>query len=295
MRKFITAFHGLCMAVADSVPGISGGTVALIMGFYERLVGAIGSLLKNNGGERKAAFLYLCVFCAGWLPGMALCILVLSRIFSTHIYALSSAFMGLSLAAFFCILNEEKSVLKNNLRYCVFGLVGAFLVVALTMLKNFFPGNSVVDFSALNFWQYLFIFASGVAAVTAMILPGISGSTVLLICGIYVPAVSAFKEVMAGNFEFAGGCVCLVLGIVAGLFSAARGISLLLEKFRPQMVFLVAGLVLGSLYAIIYGPSSLKVPLAPLSLSTFSVPAFLAGIALLAALELAKKKLGKTE
>lgn len=190
------------------------------------------------------------------------------RTFSTHIYALSSAFMGLSLAAFFCILHEEKSVLKNNLRYCVFGLVGAFLIVALTMLKNFFPGNSVVDFSALNFWQYLFIFASGVAAVTAMILPGISDSTVLLICGIYVPAVSAFKEVMAGNFEFAGGCVCLVLGLVAGL-------------------------VLGSLYAIIYGPSSLKVPLAPLSLSTFSVPAFLAGIAALAGMEFAKRKMEK--
>ena len=295
MRKFITALHGFCMAVADSVPGISGGTVAFIMGFYEKLVGSIGALLKNNGGKRKAAFLYLCVFFAGWLPGMALCILVLSRIFSTHIYALSSAFIGLSLVAFFCILNEEKSVLKNNLRYCVFAVAGAFLVVALTMLKNFFPGNSAVDFSALNFWQYLFVFVSGVAAVTAMILPGISGSTVLLICGIYVPAVNAFKEVMAGNFEFAGGCSSLVLGLVAGLFSAARGISILLKKFRPQMIFLVAGLVLGSLYAIAYGPSSLKVPQPPLSLSTFSVPAFFAGIALLAALELAKKKLGKTE
>ncbi len=295
MRKFITAFHGFCMAVADSVPGISGGTVAFIMGFYEKLVGSIGALLKNGGGERKPAFLYLCVFCSGWLPGMVLCILVLSRIFSTHIYALSSAFIGLSLAAFFCILNEEKSVLKNNLRYCVFAFAGAFLVVALTMLKNFFPENSAVDFSALNFWQYLFVFVSGVAAVTAMILPGISGSTVLLICGIYVPAVNAFKEVMAGNFEFAGGCACLVLGLVAGLFSAARGISILLKKFRPQMIFLVAGLVLGSLYAIAYGPSSLKVPQPPLSISTFSVPAFFAGIALLAALELAKKKMGKTE
>ena len=175
---------------------------------------------------------------------MALCILVLSRIFSTHIYALSSAFMGLSLAAFFCILHEEKSVLKNNLRYCVFGIVGAFLVVALTMLKNFFPGNSVVDFSALNFWQYLFIFASGVAAVTAMILPGISGSTVLLICGIYVPAVSAFKEVMEGNFEFAGGCVCLVLGIVAGLFPRQEESASCLKNSALRWFFWSRGLCL---------------------------------------------------
>lgn len=83
--------------------------------------------------------------------------------------------------------------------------------------------------------------------------------------------------------------------LIAGIFSAARGIRLLLEKFRPKMVFLVAGLVLGSLYAIAYGPSSLKVPLAPLSLSTFSVSAFLAGIAALAGMEFAKKKMEKVE
>ena len=115
------------------------------MGFYERLVGAIGSLLKNNGGERKAAFLYLCVFCAGWLPGMALCILVLSRIFSTHIYALSSAFMGLSLAAFFCILNEEKSVLKN-IATAFLVLWARFLLSRLLCSKIFFPETALLIF-----------------------------------------------------------------------------------------------------------------------------------------------------
>lgn len=290
MKTFFTPLHGFCMAVADSVPGISGGTVAFVMGFYEELLGSVGSLAGKNRARRTEAVSYLCRFCAGWLPGMALCILVLSRIFSTHIYVLSSAFMGLSVAAVFCILNEEKSVLKNSLRYSVFIAIGAFSVVALSMLRNFFPGSSAADFSALRMWQCLYVFLAGAAASAAMILPGISGSTVLLICGVYVPAVSALKEVMAGNLAFAGGCVCLAAGMAAGMFFAARGISLLLEKFRAQMIFLVAGLVLGSLYAIAFGPASLKIPRPPLSAATFSVPAFLSGIAILAALELVKAR-----
>lgn len=211
MKTFFTPLHGFCMAVADSVPGISGGTVAFVMGFYEELLGSVGSLAGKNRTRRTEAVSYLCRFCAGWLPGMALCILVLSRIFSTHIYVLSSAFMGLSVAAVFCILNEKKSVLKNSLRYSVFIAVGAFSVVALSMLRNFFSGSSAADFSALRMWQCLYVFLSGAAASSAMILPGISGSIVLLICGVYVPAVSALKA------AYPGTCVVILYHLEAAL------------------------------------------------------------------------------
>ena len=65
-----TAFDGLCMAVADSVPGVSGGTIAFILGFYDRFIDALHNLFGRNAGERRRAALYLAKLGAGWCAGM---------------------------------------------------------------------------------------------------------------------------------------------------------------------------------------------------------------------------------
>lgn len=74
----LTAFHGFCMALADSVPGVSGGTIAFILGFYDRFLDALHSLFGPDAGARRAAIVYLLKLGIGWAFGMLACVLALS-------------------------------------------------------------------------------------------------------------------------------------------------------------------------------------------------------------------------
>lgn len=131
-----TMLHGMAMALADSVPGVSGGTVAFIPGFYERFLGALHDLIRGSGARRRAAFWYLFRFGLGWAAGMGASVLVLSQIFEKNIYFLSSAFLGLTVGAIPFILREEgKNIRPQD---ADFFLLGAALVAAFSFLSLFF-------------------------------------------------------------------------------------------------------------------------------------------------------------
>lgn len=86
--------NGFCMALADSVPGVSGGTIAFIMGFYDRFIGGIHDLVFGRIEEKKRAVKYLARLGVGWMIGMALAVVILSSLFESHIYVVSSLFLG---------------------------------------------------------------------------------------------------------------------------------------------------------------------------------------------------------
>ena len=100
--------NGFCMALADSVPGVSGGTVAFIMGFYDRFIGSIHNLAFGNLKEKKTALRYLIKLGIGWAVGMILAVLILSALFESHIYIVSSVFIGFIAGAIPLIILEEK-------------------------------------------------------------------------------------------------------------------------------------------------------------------------------------------
>lgn len=91
--------NGFCMALADSVPGVSGGTVAFIMGFYDRFIGSIYDLAFGSPEEKKSALIYLAKLGVGWVIGMAMAVIVLSALFESHIYVVGSLFLGFVLGA----------------------------------------------------------------------------------------------------------------------------------------------------------------------------------------------------
>ena len=165
-------------------------------------------------------------------------------------------------------------------------LLGAALVVGLTLLREDAAVSLRVDFSELRVWPLLYLFVSGAIAVSAMILPGISGSTLLLIAGVYLPAMHALRQLLRLDFSGLPGILALGLGAAAGAALAARAIRAALRRFRSQMVWLILGLMAGSLYAIVMGPAGLQTPQTPVSLQTFSLPGFLLGAAVLLLLEL---------
>lgn len=282
----LSAFHGLCMALADSVPGVSGGTIAFILGFYDDLLRALQGLFNGKGPVRRQSLRALLRFGIGWGVGMAACILALAELFELHVYFMCSLFLGLSAAAFPLVARAERGALRNTARYAPLALLGAALVVGLTLLREDAAVSLRVDFSELRVWPLLYLFVSGAIAVSAMILPGISGSTLLLIAGVYLPAMHALRQLLWLDFSGLPGILALGLGAAAGAALAARAIRAALRRFRSQMVWLILGLMAGSLYAIVMGPTGLQTPQTPVSLQTFSLPGFLLGAAVLLLLEL---------
>ena len=281
----LSAFHGLCMALADSVPGVSGGTIAFILGFYDDLLHALQGLFNGKGPVRRQSLRALLRFGIGWGVGMAACILALAELFELHVYFMCSLFLGLSAAAFPLVARAERGALRNTARYAPLALLGAALVVGLTLREDA-AVSLRVDFSELRVWPLLYLFVSGAIAVSAMILPGISGSTLLLIAGVYLPAMHALRQLLRLDFSGLPGILALGLGTAAGAALAVRAIRAALRRFRSQMMWLILGLMAGSLYAIVMGPAGLQTPQTPVSLQTFSLPGFLLGAAVLLLLEL---------
>ena len=284
----LTAIHGFCMALADSVPGVSGGTIAFILGFYDRFLNALHSLFGKDADARKSAVIYLLKLGLGWIFGMGACVLTLSRLFEAHIYFMSSLFLGLTLASFPFVLRAEKKSLRGQERYAPFALFGLLLVVLLTLLRANTVGVAI-RFAGAPVWMLGYIFLSGAVAITAMVLPGISSSTILLIAGVYLPAIQAIRAFLGFDFSVFPGLCALGLGMIAGVGLSIHAIRAALRKYRSQMVWMILGLMAGSLYAIVMGPAGLDAPQPPVSFETFDLPGFALGVAILLGLELLRK------
>ena len=284
----LTAIHGFCMALADSVPGVSGGTIAFILGFYDRFLNALHSLFGKDADARKSAVIYLLKLGLGWIFGMGACVLTLSRLFEAHIYFMSSLFLGLTLASFPFVLRAEKKSLRGQERYAPFALFGLLLVVLLTLLRANTVGVAI-RFADAPVWMLGYIFLSGAVAITAMVLPGISSSTILLIAGVYLPAIQAIRAFLGFDFSVFPGLCALGLGMIAGVGLSIHAIRTALRKYRSQMVWMILGLMAGSLYAIVMGPAGLDAPQPPVSFETFDLPGFALGVAILLGLELLRK------
>ena len=277
MQLLINVVRGFCMALADSVPGVSGGTVAFILGFYDKFIGSLAHLVNGSKEERKEAVFFLAKLMLGWLIGFCLSVLVLGKIFETHIYELSSLFMGLSVFALPIVIQEEKEVLKEKYQNVFFTFVGIGVVVLITYLNSRGTETGAVDIAHLSFGTAIYIFLVAMVAISAMVLPGISGSTLLLIFGLYVPIISAIKEFLHFNFKYFWALVIFGLGMITGILTVIKLVRAGLERHRGIMVYLILGLMLGALYAIAMGPTTLDVPQPAMTVKTFHPLFFLLG------------------
>lgn len=283
----ITAFHGFCMALADSVPGVSGGTIAFILGFYERFLNALHDVFQGGKAARKNALVYLAKLGCGWVIGMGACVVVLSNLFAQNIYFMSSLFLGLTVCSVPFVALAEKDALKD-LRKAGFLVLGTAIVVGLTLLRSTGLGIGAIHYADLQPLQFVYLFFSGAVAITAMVLPGISGSSVLLIAGVYLPTIQAVHDLLRLDLAVFPGLCVLGFGVLFGVGVSIHSIRAALQHHRSAMVWLILGLMLGSLYAIASGPASLAVPQPALSLSTFQLPAFVLGAAVLLGLNALK-------
>ncbi len=283
----MTIIGGFLMALADSVPGVSGGTIAFILGFYDEFINSISLLLKGTKDEKKTALKFLVKVGIGWAVGMVLAVLVISAVFNDHIYLISSLFVGFIIAAIPLIIMEEKSTVKGKYLHIIFTIIGIALVVGITLLNSNINKNDGGEFK-LTVGSGIYLFVCGMVAICAMVLPGISGSTMLLIFGVYSTVIDAVKGVLSLDLKALPICIIFGLGVITGVVSIIGILKKALEKFRSQTIYLVIGLMIGSLFAIFKGPETLKVPQPMMTFKTFSIVFFIIGAAIIVGLQFLK-------
>ena len=233
----LTYFKGMAMGAADIVPGVSGGSIALIAGIYQELLDSINSFSIDNlklltRFEIKAFFkavngAFLLSLLLGILTSIFALSSVITYLMNNHPIPLWSFFTGLILVSAFLILKEIK---RWHLGVILAVLVGVAIAWWVTNLPPTTTPNAI--------W---FTFVSGSIAICAMILPGISGSFILLILGQYEPILEAVKDRNILKLAvFAAGCA-------VGILTFSRVVSWLLRKYHSVTIGLLSGFMLGSI------------------------------------------------
>ena len=280
----INLIRGFFMALADSVPGVSGGTIAFILGFYDEFIGSLNTLVSKSSREDKGqALQFLLKIGIGWALGMILSVLFLSSIFEEHIYSISSVFIGFILFSIPLIIKAEKETIKNKYLNIVWTVTGILIVVAITVFNPVSGGGGMeISLNHLNIGLILYVFISGMIAL-------------LLIFGLYTTIISSIKEVLTFNFSALPILIVFGLGVIIGILSTIKLIRHFLETARPQMIYLILGLMIGSIYAVIMGPTTLETAQAPMSFSTFNLVWFIIGGAVIIGLEQFSKLMEKKQ
>ncbi len=289
----INFIRGFFMALADSVPGVSGGTIAFIMGFYDKFINSLDGIIFGDKKKKRESLLFLIKLGIGWMVGMILSSLILANLFEKKIYIISSLFLGFIIFSIPLIIKEEKKLLKGKYLNLIFTLIGILVVVLITLLNPVSSSSKIVDITNLNFGLIIYIILVGMFAISAMVLPGISGSTLLLIFGLYIPIMTGIKEVLHLNFAYLPALIVFGVGVILGVVLVIKSIKKALEKWRSQTIYLILGLMLGSIYAIIMGPTTLKDQMDPMSLKTFSILFFIIGGLIIFGLDKLKTILSK--
>ncbi|QQX81128.1 DUF368 domain-containing protein [Shewanella sp. KX20019] len=237
MNYLQTYLKGMAMGAADVVPGVSGGTIAFITGILDQLLDSIKkirpslfSVIKEQG--IKAAFMHIngpflvCVF-GGILTSILTLAKLITYLLHAHPIPVWSFFFGLILISVIHMLKQVKGFTLGRLALFVIGVAIAW---GITMLNPI----------ALEM-TYLNVFLGGCIAITAMILPGISGSFILLLLGLYTSVMGAVK-----GFDIAI-MATFAAGAATGLLSFSHVLSLLLRKYHDATLVFLTGLMLGTL------------------------------------------------
>lgn len=238
---FVIMLKGMAMGAADVVPGVSGGTIAFISGIYEELLGSISNVnLKLLKTLRKEGFASAWRqingnFLASLFVGTFISIVSLAKMISWllihHPILVWSFFFGLVLAS---IIYITKQVTQWNLVSGILLILGAILAYYITTLNPLVSEHSSMSF----------MFLAGAIAICAMILPGISGSFILVLLGAYKPVLAAVNNRDFTTITFVG------LGAIVGLLTFSRILKYLFENYKNHTLVVLTGFIIGSLNKI---------------------------------------------
>lgn len=265
-EKLILMVKGFILGIANIIPGVSGGTLAITLGIYEQLIGTISHLFHNI--KKNLGFI---------IPigiGAVLSVLVLSKLinYSLEQFPIPTTlfFIGLIVGGVPFIYRKVEKEKKRGGHIVAF-LCTFFFILLLGFAKN---GNGTVSLENLTVGSTFLLFLVGVIAAATMVIPGISGSFVLMLLGFYKPILNTISHLT--DFQLLGHNMMILIpfgiGIVIGIIGIAKLIEYLLKRHETITYYAILGFILSSVVTLVGG----------LYGTFFTIPQMLVGILLFA-------------
>lgn len=233
-------YRGLMMGASDVIPGISGGTIALLLGIYERLIEAINGFFSKDWKKQLGFLIPLGI-------GMVMAIFLLANaiewLFEHYPQPTQYFFLGLILGVLPYLLHKADAKNSFRMKHIGFMLIGVILVTALGYMRVG-DGEIITNITAST---YVLLFFSGIIGSSAMIVPGISGSFMLLILGVYPTVIAAISNLQFSIIIVTG------LGIASGFVIMSRIVGYFLKNHFTLTFATTIGLVIGSIFVILPG------------------------------------------
>ena len=231
---------GICIGVAFIIPGFSGGTVAAILGVYERLVKAVSGIFK----EFKKSILTLLPIGIGLILGIGVLLFPIGYFLDRFPLPTVSLFVGLAIGALPTMVGRVKE--KTNAS----DIMTLFATLIGVVLLALIPGGTEVNLIGIDLGGYLLLFIVGMVGACALVIPGISGSMLLLILGYYRPLVRLVTDNLL-QFKNLGASILILsvcgAGMVVGFFLVSVVMKFLLDKYPRGTYFAIIGFIIGSL------------------------------------------------
>lgn len=275
-------FNGMAFGIVETVPGVSGGTIAIILGFYDKLIKSINDFKKDTKNSIK----FLAPLAVGMIFGVLLFGKLIHRALKYFSLPTMLFFIGLIVGIipliYYKVVNADHHKIK--LKEALLIIIPMLFLIGISHVKGLQIGAPEEFISNINFWTMLFLVLAGMVAAAALVIPGISGSFVLLLIGVYpvaiatIDSISVYLNNMANTALLLDICKVagpLGLGIIIGGLLMVRLIENLLENHHKTIYSIILGLLIGSIYALfrndIVYQSGVNTMLICISVVTFAV------------------------
>lgn len=245
LENLLLILKGFILGIANIIPGVSGGTLAMTMGIYEDIIKSISSILKTPKKSLKL-LLYLGI-------GAALSILILSKLLNytltNYAFATTLFFIGLIVGGFPLLLKKAKGH-KVSLGYLLSFLSTTSLVIILRLLQT---SENTVSLNNVSLFTMIILLLVGMLAASTMVIPGVSGSFVLMLIGFYKPILNTISNITKINL-LGHNLLILVpfgIGVLLGIVITAKLIEYLLKKYEIYTYYGIYGFILASILVLI--------------------------------------------
>ncbi|MUK89741.1 DUF368 domain-containing protein [Ornithinibacillus sp. L9] len=257
-------YRGMMMGASDVIPGVSGGTIAVLLGIYDRLIAAINGLMSK---EWKKHLGFLIPLGLGIVTAIFSLAKLIEWLFEHYPGPMQFFFLGLIIGILPNLLQKADAKKTFKLKHIVLLLIGAVLVGSMGFMQE--AEEAVIE--NLTISTYVLLFFSGFIASAAMVLPGISGSFILMVIGVYYTIISAISNLQLDVIAVVG------IGIVIGIVTMSKIVNYFLTNFHTATFALIIGLVIGSIVVVFPGWPTTG-GLVGISIVTFATGLFVAYI-----------------
>ncbi len=241
-------FSGAAMGVANSIPGVSGGTIAVILKIYQRMVDAIGNLFK----QFLKSLVVLLPIGLGIIAAMIPCFFLFEKALDYFAFGIIALFAGLIIGSFPGITDEVKGV-KITPIYIIICVASCLFAITLGVLSVVLKLDVSQFLEKPEWWFYIIVLLVGIIGSISLIIPGISGSMMMVVLGFYEPMVDTTTATLRSIFHWdlifwknASILGAFAIGMIIGFLSVAKLMSFLLKKYHNATFFGIIGFILGS-------------------------------------------------